>query len=50
MCYFNVFTRGATDADNSSVNNDNNASSHKSRRLLKVHNLLAAGVIGERAL
>ena len=45
MCYFNVFTRGADDVDNSSVNNNNNASSHKSKRLLKVYNMLAAGVI-----
>lgn len=45
MRYFNVFTRGADDVDNSSVNNNNNASSHKSKRLLKVCNMLAAGVI-----
>ena len=45
MCYFNVFTLGADDADNSSVNNNNNASTHKSKRLLKVYNVLAAGVI-----
>ena len=50
MCYFNVFTRGADDVDNSSVNNNNNASSHKSKRLLKVCNMLAAGVIALRAV